>query len=169
MLKYRKHKCNSHCRIYIRFGEKPPVFLFWIFCNWNLTIIFLYISKCIWRKSPNRNWGTTKRKVNKLTAAQKAVGCTKKYPVHSHLAQLMNFVRVEGPFTIDTLVSSQRREAKGLFNLCAEKISSPKNIPFLAFHTIQNKHEGPACHTFLCFLATQVPSQITKEFQTEIQ
>ena len=65
--------------------------------------------------------------------------------------------RVRGASSKHPFASNQRQETKELFSLWIESSSPSKAILFLAFHTIQNKHNGPAFHTFLRLLVLKRP------------
>ena len=92
----------------------------------------------------------------KLTAHKKTL-YTKQPLNHLHPTQSINPTKVEGPFSIDNLVSDQSKRRNKYFSFCIGKKSSLKTIIFLASHTVQNKQEGAAFQTFFLLFPTKAP------------
>ena len=78
-----------------------------------------------------------------------------------------NWKELRGISSIHPFASDQRQQTKELFKLRIESSSPSKGILFLAFQTIQNKHNGPSLHTFLCFLSTNRPCHPNKVSLTD--
>ena len=72
----------------------------------------------------------------------------KLWPNHSK-----KLTKVSEQLSINNFISNQGKQTKSLFSFWIEKTLLLNAMLFLTFQTVQNKHKGLACQTFLHFFA----------------